>query len=68
MVRPTSRAIWRQSSGEMSRPAWKGTGGGPPIQVPELLVRPALAYFNEPQAFEASDDLTRLENGPTCHG
>ena len=37
--------------------------GNPAVGVPELLVRPALADLDEPEALEAGDNLSRFENG-----
>jgi hypothetical protein len=44
--------------------------GDTPVGVPELLVRPAVADLNEPEALKAGDDLPRLRTGidPTAAG
>jgi hypothetical protein len=61
-----SRAITRNSVGEMSLPGWNGTVVAA-VRVTVLAVGAALSNFDEPEAFQNPGDLTGFEDRNVAH-
>ena len=62
-----SRAITRNSVGEMSLPGWNGNGGRTAVRVTVLPMGAALSNFDELEAFQNPGDLTGFKDRDVAH-